>query len=272
MSDAVRELLPGLRVVLAPNPGFMTGPGTNQYLLGDTAAVLIDAAAMSAENARRLDGTGARLVQLLLTHVHPDHVGGVAALRERGELSVAVHESRRDFVYGGDPLAPDVLLEDGLEIAHATGRLRVVHTPGHESGHCCLYDPDRRWLFTGDTILGTGTVVIPPPDGNMTAYFASLRRLDSLDLECIFPGHGPAIPRPHEKIAEYLAHRLLRERQIVDALARGLDVIPPIVARLYADVPAILHGAAAATVRAHLVKLVAEGVVVEEPRDRFRLR
>ena len=171
-----------------------------------------------------------------------------------------------------EPLAPDVLLDDGDEIALATGRLRVVHTPGHESGHCCYYDPDRRWLFTGDTILSTGTTVIPPPDGNMIAYLASLRRLRDLDLACIFPGHGPPIDRPYEKVTEYIDHRLMRERQIVDALGAGIDTVPAIVARLYADVPPVLHGAAGLTVRAHLEKLIAEEVAVDESGDRFALR
>jgi glyoxylase-like metal-dependent hydrolase (beta-lactamase superfamily II) len=260
-----------LRVVLAPNPGIMTGPGTNQYLLGGEAPVLIDAAAWDDENARRLDEAHpGRLGQILLTHIHPDHVGGVLPLAEAHGAPVAVHRSRAGYHHGGRPLAPARLLDDGDEIRHPAGRLRVVHTPGHESGHCCYYDPDRRWLFTGDTVLGTGTVVIPPPDGDMAAYLASLRRLRALDLALILPGHGQAIERPHERIDEYITHRLMRERQVVEALEDGLETIPAIVARLYAEVPAVLHGAAGLTVRAHLQKLIADGVVVEELPDRYR--
>lgn len=263
---------PRPRVVLAPNPGFMTGPGTNQWLVGDgDEAVLIDVASLEDENVRRIESAGARANRLLLTHIHPDHVGGATEARERWELPIAVHRRRRDFVFGGRSLAPDAVLEDGDEIVHAGGRLRAIHTPGHESGHCCYYDPDRRWLFTGDMILGTGTVVIAPPDGDMAAYLDSLRRLATLDLACIFPGHGDPIERPYDKIAEYLAHRLMREEQIVAALGDGLDSIPPIVARLYAEIPTVLHGAAGATVRAHLTKLVAEGRVVATPGETFRL-
>lgn len=260
------------RVVLAPNPGIMTGPGTNQYLVGDGAPVLIDAASYDDENARRLrEGLAdSRLAAILLTHIHPDHVGGASALREASGVSLAVHRSRAGFAFGGRPLAPDRLLDDGEEIVHEDGRLRAVHTPGHESGHICYYDPDRRWLFTGDLILGTGTTIVAPPDGDMTAYLASLRRLLGLDLAVIFPGHGSPIERPYEKIHEYIEHRMMRERQIVASLEAGIDRVPEIVARLYADVHPALHPAAALTVRAHLAKLVTEGVLVSEPDDRFR--
>lgn len=264
-----------LRVVLAPNPGMMTGPGTNQYLFAGADPVLIDVAPLDDENRRRLEAAcgGDAVARLLLTHIHPDHVGGAAALRDSAGVPITVHVSRADFVHAGRPLAPDALLADGDEISHPAGRLRAVHTPGHESGHLCYYDPDRRWLFTGDTILSTGTTVVPPPpDGDMLAYLASLRRLQALDLAYILPGHGPPIERPYDTIAEYLRHRLWREGLIVDALGEGITAVPALVARVYTDVPPPLHGVAALTVRAHLAKLVTEGGVTEEPADCFRLR
>jgi glyoxylase-like metal-dependent hydrolase (beta-lactamase superfamily II) len=262
-----------VRIALAPNPGLMTGPGTNQYVLGRREASVIDVAGYDEENARRIAVAlgEARPAAILLTHIHPDHVGGAAALREATGAPVAVHRSRAGFAWGGRPLAPDRMLSDGDEIVHDDGRLRVVHTPGHESGHVCYYDPDRRWLFTGDLILGTGTTVVAPPDGDMAAYLASLRRLLDLDLARILPGHGPAIDAPYEKIEEYLAHRRMREQQVLATLEAGIATVPAIVARLYADVHPGLHGAAALTVRAHLQKLAAEGVVTEGPDEHYRL-
>jgi glyoxylase-like metal-dependent hydrolase (beta-lactamase superfamily II) len=262
--------MPDLRVVLAPNPGLMTGPGTNQYVLGDTEAIAIDVAPYDVENARRWS-EAPRPHAILLTHIHPDHVGGARSLRAATGAPVAVHASRAGFREGGEPLAPDRLLAEGEEVRHAAGRLRALHAPGHESGHLCYYDPERRWLFTGDVILGTGTTMIAPPDGDMGAYLATLRRLLTLDLVRILPGHGDPIERPYEKITEVLEHRLLRERQILDALAGGAVALPAMVERLYADVHPGLHWAAGLTVRAHLAKLVAEGTVAEEPADRFRL-
>lgn len=265
-------LAPGLRVVLAPNPGLMTGPGTNQYLLGDgDDAVQLDCAPLDAENVRRFDASGARPRTLVLTHIHPDHVGGALAWRARSRGTIAIHESRAGFPVAGEPLAAERRLVDGDEIVVPGGRLRVVHTPGHESGHCCLFDPERRWLFTGDTVLSTGTTVIAPPDGDMQAYFASLERLRALDAATIFPGHGPPIDDPAAILDEYVRHRRAREAQIVDAVGDGVETIPAMVERCYPDLHPGLRWAAGLTVQAHLTKLEREGRAAASADGRWRL-
>lgn len=245
-------------MVLAPNPGPMTGPGTNQYLLGD---LQIDAACLDDENTARLSAAGVRPQMLVLTHLHPDHAAGAPALRARTRVPIAVHGSHAGSTVGSSRLAPDRLLADGDEIRWAHGRLVVVHTPGHESGHCCFWEPERRWLFTGDTVLSVGTTVIAHPDGDMRAYLDSLERLRALAPAVIFPGHGPPAGEPIALLDRYLAHRRMRESQILEAVAAGVGRVEALVAHCYPELDPALHWAAALTVRAHLEKLRIEGRV-----------
>jgi len=259
LKNPVVRIEAGLRVVTAPNPGFMTGEGTNQYLLGERHLTLIDVALGAGPNLERieheLDQAGATIEQMLLTHIHPDHLGGALELRRHFGVRLGMHVSRRG--YAG--IEPDWVYDDGDEIAFEGGALRVVHTPGHESGHCCFHEPERQWLFTGDHVVGQGTVVIAPPDGNMGDYIESLRRLLGLPARLLCGGHGPVITDPRAKIQEYLDHRLMREAQVVDCLRSGVRRIPDVVARLYRDVHPALHVVAEKSIEAHLQKLVREG-------------
>jgi glyoxylase-like metal-dependent hydrolase (beta-lactamase superfamily II) len=252
------ELEPGLRVVTAPNPGFMTGTGTNQYLLGERRLTMIDAALGAGENVARLEAeladAGATIERILLTHIHPDHLGGAEALRERFRVPLGMHVSRSG--YAG--IEPDFVYADGDRVAYDGGELAVVHTPGHESGHCCFHEARRSWLFTGDHVVGAGTVVIAPPDGDMTAYLVSLHRLLAVEARVLLGGHGPAIRDPRAKIQEYIDHRLERERQVLACVREGLGQPGDIVARLYRDVAPVLHPVAEKSVEAHLAKLASE--------------
>lgn len=248
-----------LRVVTAPNPGFMTGDGTNQYLLGETRVTLIDAALGIGPNLDTLRAelatAGAAVEQILLTHIHPDHLGGALELREQLGARLGMHVSRKGY----DGIDPDWVYDDGNEIPFDGGTLQVVHTPGHESGHCCFHEPGRGWLFTGDHVVGQGTVVIAPPDGDMGDYIESLRRLLNLPARILMGGHGPVITDPHAKIQQYIDHRLMREEQVLNSLRVGVHGVPQIVARLYRDVHPALHVVAEKSVQAHLIKLEREG-------------
>jgi glyoxylase-like metal-dependent hydrolase (beta-lactamase superfamily II) len=250
--------------VLGLNPGMMTGPGTNTYLVGRRQPILIDTGA-------GLDGYPALLddylrsrgvyrpARVILTHRHVDHLGGVAHLRERWPgLPVAKMVHR-------DTNLPDGIddLRDGQTIEGDGVTLVPIHTPGHASDHLCYYLVEEKALFSGDVILSGSTSVIPAGDGDLADYMASLRRLQGLDIRRIYSAHGPVIEDGPGRIAEYIAHRMDRERQILEALGDGLRTIPDMVARIYADVDVRLHKVAAGSVESHLKKLARDGRVRE---------
>jgi glyoxylase-like metal-dependent hydrolase (beta-lactamase superfamily II) len=211
------------------------------------------------------EAMGAKIAKILLTHIHSDHCGGALTLRKRTGAKLGIHRSRAGFL-GGE----DFQYADDDRIEFGGGELRVLHTPGHESGHCCFYESADRVLFSGDNILGFGTAVIRPPDGNMTDYMKSLERLLGFDISLILPGHGPLIGKPEAKIKEYINHRLEREQQVLTALRSGRNTIGDITQMIYVDVSAALQRVAEFSVQAHLEKLMREGRVRKEA-DRYRL-
>lgn len=248
--------------VLGLNPGLMTGPGTNTYLVGTRRPLLIDTGTGVAEYAPLLRGfvLAERLREVgrvLLTHRHRDHMGGVTDLR-RLYPRVPIAKLIRNDPDLPVPMEP---LEDGAVIRGEGVTLRAIHTPGHASDHLCYYLEEEQALFTGDLILGGTTTVIPPDDGDLGEYLASLRRLLDLPIRRIYPGHGPVLEPARPVIEGYISHRLERERQILEALRAGAETIPEIVARVYTDVAPQLHPVAQLSVQSHLIKLEREGRV-----------
>jgi glyoxylase-like metal-dependent hydrolase (beta-lactamase superfamily II) len=256
-------------VVLGQNPGPFTGPGTNTYLIGTGRRPLLLDTGQGVprylpllERALRETHDSEELQAIVLTHGHADHIGGVESVQRRfGPLSV----SKKPW----DKLDGDLAVEEvdeGSELRADGATLRAIWTPGHAWDHLCWYMPEERALFTGDVVLGAGTTVIPP-DGDLGDYLRSLRRLLELDAAVIYPAHGPAIHAPREKIESYLAHRALRDEQILAGLRAGVRTVAALVKRMYADVPEFLHAAAAMSVTAHLRKLEREGVVGRDGDD-----
>ena len=246
-------------MVPGQNPGLQTGTGTNTYLLGRERLVLIDTGeGVPAYNAllkEAVEASKARLSLILVTHGHRDHIGGIRAVRRMYPDAIA-----RKFP-GGEPPSTfqPIAADEQIRLDGIT--LKAIHTPGHASDHLCFYWVEERALFSGDLILGEGTAVMPRDGGNLADYLASLERLRSLDIHRMYPGHGPAIQDPQAKITEYIEHRRMREREVLDALYAGARTIPEMVARIYTGVPKPFHRLAEETVWNHLVKLEGENRV-----------
>jgi glyoxylase-like metal-dependent hydrolase (beta-lactamase superfamily II) len=253
-----------IRHYTANNPGIMTLQGTNQYIVGKENVLVIDVALSADSNMdgiiEQAEAMGAKKIEkILLTHIHSDHCGGALALRKRCGAKLGIHRSRAGYL-GGE----DFQYDDNDRIAFGGGELQVLHTPGHESGHCCFYESDDRVLFSGDNILGYGTAVIRPPDGNMTDYLRSLERLLAFNISLVLPGHGPLVGKPEAKIKEYIEHRMMREKQVIDALLKGRNTIGDITEMIYVGVSPALQRVAEFSVQAHLEKLMREGRVKSE--------
>jgi glyoxylase-like metal-dependent hydrolase (beta-lactamase superfamily II) len=249
-------------VALGQNPNIFTGPGTNTYLVGTGGErILLDTGDGRPEYLpvleRALERAGGVAIQeIVLTHGHPDHMGGAASLLERfGPLKVSkLPWPGVDERY---PVEAETLA-DG-DVVHTRGAtLRAVHSPGHAEDHLCFVLEEEGALFSGDNVLGVGTTVIPERGGDLLDYMNSLERMLSERPRTIYPAHGPRVEDGTAKIREYIDHRREREGEILEALAAGRTSVGEIVKRVYAAYPEALHRAAGATVSAHLVKLERE--------------
>ncbi|HEY0050134.1 MAG TPA: MBL fold metallo-hydrolase, partial [Pyrinomonadaceae bacterium] len=251
---------------------------TNCFIAGEREFVVVDAASPFVEEQSALHEYIDSLIEngnfcraLILTHLHRDHISGVVALqnhlREKHDLHVPVAAHKLTAKSVKDSIEVNRFIEDGevfdLKISDAeTLSLTALHTPGHARGHLCFYDARRGFLLSGDNVLGAGSVLIAPPEGNMKDYLASLERMKNLpNLRFLCGSHGAAVFDAKSKIEEYIAHRLEREKQILRALAGGAKNASEIAERVYPELDPKLFSLAVESVSAHLAKLYDEGVL-----------
>jgi glyoxylase-like metal-dependent hydrolase (beta-lactamase superfamily II) len=287
-------LAPGLRAVTAPNPGPMTFTGTRSYVVGEGMVAVIDP---GPDDPAHLDAlaaavAGERVAAVLVTHAHRDHSAGARAFAARVGAPVLAHGDAQGArspamarlgatgdLGGGEGIdarfAPDRRIGEGAVVAGPGWTLTALATPGHMADHLSFAWAEGRALFTGDTVMGWASTLISPPDGDLGAFRASLRRLQARPETMYYPGHGGPVRDPARLVAWLLAHREAREAEILAALAAGPAPIPALVAQIYAAVDPALHGAAARNVLAHLVDLVERGLVAADgplgPAARYRL-
>lgn len=268
ISGQLDEIAPGVRRLVARNPGFMTGPGTNTYLVGTGPYLVIDPGPEDSAHVERILGeTDRRIEAVLATHTHPDHspaAGAIAAATGAKVLGKhAPEHGRQDAGF-----RPSKDLNDGDEVSVGALTLRALHTPGHASNHLCYLLKGTGLLFTGDHLMQGSTVVIGPPDGSMSEYLQSLARLQKEPVTRLAPGHGLVIEDAQAEIKRIIAHRLQREAKVVARLSHlGITNIDTLVASVYDDVDPRLHPVAKSSLLAHLLKLEQEGRVARDSAD-----
>jgi glyoxylase-like metal-dependent hydrolase (beta-lactamase superfamily II) len=261
--------------VLAPNPGPFTFKGTGVYLVGTRDVAVIDPGPEIPVHVEALKRAlaGRCISHILLTHAHNDHSPAAAVLKQWSGAKTYAYgphgpgndDDATKIEEGGDrAFAPDVRIRDGDVLEGDGYTIECVFTPGHTSNHMCYALKEDKALFTGDHVMGWSTTVVAPPDGDMAAYRASLKKLLARDDRILWPTHGGPIQDPGPFLQAYLDHRAEREEQILACLRANVQRIPDIVARLYVDVDRRLHPAAARSVLAHLIELENERCVTRE--------
>ncbi len=256
--------------VIADNPGPFTFTGTGTYIIGSGEVAVIDPGPDDPAHLAALESAldGERVTAILVTHTHLDHSPLAAALAEatgapvHGLPAPLTAESAIRLDEGHDHgFRPDVLARDGDLISGPDWTLEAVATPGHASNHLCYALTQENALFSGDHVMGWSTTVVSPPDGDMADYLASLDKVAARGFATLWPTHGPPVREVGAFLDAYRAHRLARENQILDQLAKGRAKIPEMVQAIYTEVDPRLYPAAAHSVLAHLIKLVREGRV-----------
>ena len=270
----VKVLSQRVRRIVAPNPGPMTGPGTNTYVVGETDLVVVDPGPAEPSHIDAiLNCVGDRLRYIACTHTHPDHSPAAAVLADATGATL-VGRTTADDRHQDLSFQPASQIEDDECVTGEGWTLRAIRTPGHVDNHVCYLLDEEGVVFAGDHIMNGSTVVIVPPGGNMAHYIASLRRLLDYDVKVVAPGHGELIPDCRGEVEKLVRHRLLREAKVVGALSDQAQSLDDLVVTVYDDVDPMMHEWAKLSLLAHLIKLGDERRTVKTAEggiDRWQL-
>jgi glyoxylase-like metal-dependent hydrolase (beta-lactamase superfamily II) len=266
------QVSPLVRRVLARNASPFSYTGTQTYIVGHGDVAVIDPGPLGDDpdhvSALAAILAGERVVAIMCTHTHRDHSPAAAPLAKAtggpvigcAPLVIEDDGPRSDASFDRS-YAPDRVLVDGDQVSGAGWTMTAVHTPGHTSNHLCFALEEEKALFSGDHVMGWSTTVVSPPDGDMTAYMASLERLHGRTDKVYYPAHGPAVTKPQQLVRGMIGHRRQRERQIIKLMEEGLGLITDMVPRMYKSVDQRLWPAAGRSVLAHLIDLEQKGRV-----------
>ncbi|MEK9586517.1 MAG: MBL fold metallo-hydrolase [Halieaceae bacterium] len=270
----VKVLSQRVRRIVAPNPGPMTGPGTNTYVVGENDLVVVDPGPAEPSHIDAiLNCVGDRLRYVACTHTHPD-ISPEGAVWAKTTGATLVGRTTADDRHQDLSFQPASQIEDDECVTGEGWTLRAIRTPGHVDNHVCYLLDEEGVVFAGDHIMNGSTVVIVPPGGNMAHYIASLRRLLDYDVKVVAPGHGELIPDCRGEVEKLVRHRLLREAKVVGALSDQAQSLDDLVVTVYDDVDPMMHEWAKLSLLAHLIKLGDERRTVKTAEggiDRWQL-
>lgn len=277
-TGALIALDPLVARVLAPNPSPFTFTGTQTHLVGTHDLAVIDPGPDDPDHLAALLAAidGRPVTAIVITHTHRDHSPASRALAAAtgapivGCAPLVVDMGGRSDAAFDTDYAPDRIMADGDSVAGEGWTLTAVATPGHTSNHLAFALPETGALFSGDHVMGWSTTVVMPPDGDMTAFIASLAKLQARDDRVYYPAHGDPVTNPAQHVRHLIGHRKAREGQILRAIDSGPATIPAMVETMYAGVDRRLWGAAGGSVLAHLIDLEGRGIVAREDADRWR--
>ena len=254
-----------IKKITANNGGVFTGNGTNTYLIGCDDITLIDPGPNDTDHIDKILALGGdKIKRILVTHTHIDHSPAALPISKKLNIPMFGRLVDRDSEWEDETFVPDTVLSHGDTISTNEYTLETIYTPGHASNHLCFYLKDQKCLLTGDHIMDGSTVVIAPPDGNMTEYIESLKLLESYDIDYFAPGHGEFMLEPSKTIQSIIRHRLSRESKVLRCIENNKDQdIDELLLSVYDDVPDILHPIARMSLLAHLIKLEGDGKILQ---------